>query len=100
MVFTLTYGEPAEAGSSSAPFVRALSGPRHAFAVALALVAPLPFLFPVAALAPLAVLAAPLVALLSMGLSGMAFGGIGGDVVGATGEVCRAVVLVALSAMI
>ena len=100
MVLTLAYGEPAEAGSSSVPFVRALSGPRHAFAVALALVAPLPFLFPVAALAPLAVLAAPLVALLSMRLSGTAFGGIGGDVVGATGEVCRAVVLVALSAMI
>ena len=99
MVLTLAYGEPAEAGSSSVPFVRALSGPRHAFAVALALLAPLPFLFPVAALAPLAVLAAPLVALLSLRLSGTAFGGIGGDVVGATGEVCRAVVLVALSAM-
>jgi adenosylcobinamide-GDP ribazoletransferase len=100
MVLTLAYGEPAEAGSSSVPFVRALSGPRHAFAVALALLAPLPFLFPVAALAPLAALAVPLVALLSLRLSGTAFGGIGGDVVGATGEMCRAVVLVALSVMI
>ena len=99
MVLTLAYGEPAEAGSSSVPFVLALSCPRHAFAVAFALLAPLPFLFPIGALAPLAVLAAPLVALLSLRLSSRALGGIGGDVVGATGEACRAVVLVAMSAM-
>jgi len=100
MVLVLAYGEPAEAGSSSVPFVKTLSGPRHALATVLALLAPLPFLFPVHALAPLVVLAAPLVALFSLRLSGTAFGGIGGDVVGATGEVCRAVVLVALSATI
>lgn len=99
MVLMLAYGEPAEAGSSSVPFVRALSGPRHTFAVTLALLAPLPFCFPLGALAPFAVLAAPIVALLSLRLSSMAFGGIGGDVVGATGEACRAVVLVAISAM-
>ncbi len=99
MVLTLAYGEPAEAGSSSFPFVRALSGQRHAFAVALALLAPLPFLFPIGSIAPLAVLVAPLVALLSLRLSSGALGGIGGDVVGATGEACRAVVLVAMSAM-
>jgi cobalamin synthase len=99
MVLTLAYGEPAETGSSSGPFVRALSGPRHTFAVTLALLAPLPFLFPVAAVAPLAVLAAPLVALISLRLSATAFDGIGGDVVGATGEVCRTVLLVALSTM-
>lgn len=99
MVLMLAYGEPAEAESSSVPFVRALSGPRHTFAVTLALLAPLPFFFPLGALAPFAVLAAPLVALLSLRLSSMAFGGIGGDVVGATGEACRAVVLVAISAM-
>jgi adenosylcobinamide-GDP ribazoletransferase len=99
MVLTLAYGEPAEAGSSSAPFVRALSGPRHTFAITLALLAPLPFCFPLGALVPLAVLAAPLVALLSLRLSNVTFGGIGGDVVGATGEACRAVVLVAMSAI-
>ena len=99
MVLTLAYGEPAEAGSSSVPFVRALSGPRHTFAVTLALLVPLPFLFPMGALAPLAVLAAPLVALLALRLSSMTFGGIGGDLVGATGEACRAVVLVAMSAI-
>jgi adenosylcobinamide-GDP ribazoletransferase len=99
MVLTLAYGEPAEAGSSSVPFIRALSGPRHTFAVTLALLAPLPLLLPIGALAPLTVLAAPLVALLSLRLSSMTFGGIGGDVVGATGEACRAVVLVAMSAI-
>jgi adenosylcobinamide-GDP ribazoletransferase len=100
MVLTLAYGEPAEPGSSTVPFVRALSGPRHAIAVALALLVPLPFLFPVSSLAPVAVLAAPLVALISLRISGSAFGGIGGDVVGASGELCRTVVLVAISALV
>jgi adenosylcobinamide-GDP ribazoletransferase len=100
MVLTLAYGEPAEAGSSTVPFVRALSGPRHASAVALALLAPLPFLFPISSLAPIAVLAVPLVALLSLRVSRSAFDGIGGDVVGASGELCRTVVLVAISAMV
>jgi adenosylcobinamide-GDP ribazoletransferase len=100
MVLTLAYGEPAEAGSTTVAFVRALSGPRHAYAVALALLAPLPFLLPVSSLAPIAVLAAPLVALISLRISGSAFGGIGGDVVGASGELCRTVVLVAMSSMV
>ena len=100
MVLTLAYGEPAEPGSSTVPFVRALSAPRHAIAVALALLVPLPFLFPVSSLAPVAVLAAPLVALISLRISGSAFGGIGGDVVGASGELCRTVVLVAISALV
>jgi adenosylcobinamide-GDP ribazoletransferase len=100
MVLTLAYGEPAEAGSTTVAFVRALSGPRHAFAVALALLAPLPFLFPVSSLAPIAVLAAPLVALISLRIFGSAFGGLGGDVVGASGELCRTVVLVAMSSIV
>lgn len=100
MVLTLAFGESAEAGSSTVPFVRVLSGPRHASAVALALLAPLPFLFPVSSLAPFAVLAAPLVALISLRISRSAFDGIGGDVVGASGELCRTVVLVAISAMV
>jgi adenosylcobinamide-GDP ribazoletransferase len=100
LVLSLAYGTPAEAGSSTVPFVRALSGPRHTSAVALALLAPLPILFPVGPAAPIAVLAAPLVALISLRLSRSAFEGIGGDVVGATGELCRTVVLVAISAMV
>ena len=100
MVLTLAYGEPAQAGSSTVPFVRALTGRRHTSAVAVALLAPLPFLFPISALAPIAVLAAPMVALFSLRISRSAFGGIGGDVVGAGGELCRAVVLVVISAMV
>ena len=100
MVLTLAYGKPAEAGSSTVTFVLALSGPRHASAVALALLAPLPFLFPIGPLAPIAVLAAPLVALIFLRISSSAFDGIGGDVVGASGELCRTLVLVAISAMV
>ena len=100
MLLVLVFGEPADLRSSSVPFVRALSGPHRTPAVIVALLAPLPFLLAMSALlAPLAVLAVPLVALGLLRISAAKFGGIGGDVVGATGEVCRAVVLVALSAM-
>ena len=97
MVLTLAYGKPADARSSTVPFVRALSGPRHATAVALALLAPLPLLLPIGTFAPLAILAAPLVALISLRVAGTKFDGIGGDIVGATGELCRTVVLIAVS---
>lgn len=100
MLLVLVFGEPADSRSSSVPFVRALSGPHRTPAVIVALLAPLPFLLAMGALlAPLAILAVPLVALGLLRISAAKFAGIGGDVVGATGEVCRAVVLVALSAM-
>jgi adenosylcobinamide-GDP ribazoletransferase len=99
MVLTLAYGKPAYARSSTVPFVRALSGPRHATGVALALLAPMPFLLPIGAFAPLAILAAPLVALISLRVARAKFDGIGGDLVGATGELCRAVVLIMISAV-
>lgn len=100
MLLSLAFGKPAEAGSSSVPFVRSLSGPRRTAGIILGLLAPLPFLQLISGLAPLALLAAPLVALIFLRVSKVAFGGIGGDVVGATGEACRAVVLVLLSAII
>jgi len=99
MLLMLAFGEPADPRSSSVPFVRALSG-SHRTSVVVALLAPLPFLLPTSALAPFAILATPLVALGALRVSEAKFGGIGGDVVGATGEVCRAVVLIALSAKI
>jgi len=98
MLLTLAFGEPADARSSSVPFVLALSGPHHTGAVVVALLAPLPFLLATSALAPLAILAAPLVALGAIRVAATKFGGIGGDVVGASGEACRAVLLVLLSA--
>jgi adenosylcobinamide-GDP ribazoletransferase len=101
MLLVLVFGEPADLHSSTLPFVRALSGPHRTPAVIVALLAPLPFLLAMSALlAPLVVLALPLVGLGALWISAAKFGGIGGDVVGATGEVCRAVVLIALSAMI
>jgi adenosylcobinamide-GDP ribazoletransferase len=100
MLLMLAFGEPADPRSSSVPFVRALSGPHRTPAVVVALLAPLPFLLATSALAPLAILAAPLVALGALRISAAMFGGIGGDVVGATGEVSRAALLVLLSATI
>jgi adenosylcobinamide-GDP ribazoletransferase len=100
MLLVLVFGEPADLRSSSVPFVRALSGPHRTPAVIVALLAPLPFLLAMSALlAPLAILAVLLIALGLLRISAAKFGGIGGDVVGATGEVCRAVVLIALSAI-
>src|SRR5918997_2491720 len=85
MLLTLAFGEPADPRSSSVPFVRALSGPFRTPAVVVALLAPLPFLLATSALAPLAILAAPLVALCALRISAAKFGGIGGDVVGGPG---------------
>lgn len=96
MLLTLAFGEPADPGSSSVPFVSTLSGPHRVAGVTLALLAPLPFLLPSGV--PLALFAAPLIALISVRVADETFGGIGGDVVGATGEVCRTVVLITLSA--
>ncbi len=98
MLLVLAFGKPAEPGSSSVPFVRALEGRRRAAGTALALLGPLPFLFLAGGLAPLAVLTAPLTVLVALPLARRAFGGIGGDAAGATGEACRAALLVVLSA--
>ena len=100
MLLTLAFGKPADARSSSVPFVRALSGPGRNVGLVLALLAPLPFLLGTSTLAPLAILAVPLVALGAIRIAATKFGGIGGDVVGATGETCRAALLILLSATI
>jgi len=98
MLFTLAFGEPADRRSSAVPFVRALSGERRAIGIVLALLGPLPFLLAAGALAPIAILTAPLVALGALRIAATKFGGIGGDVVGAAGEATRAVLLILLSA--
>ncbi len=96
MLLMLAFGDPADRTSSSIPFVRALEGRQRSAGLGLALLSPLPFLLPTGA--ALAVLSAPLVALCGLRLSRAAFGGIGGDAVGAAGETCRAVLLVFASA--
>nr|MBA2714749.1 adenosylcobinamide-GDP ribazoletransferase [Rubrobacteraceae bacterium] len=78
MLFTLAFGEPADPGSSSVPFVRALSGPHRTAGMVLALIAPLPFLLTIGVLAPLVLFAVPLIALISVRVAADAFGGIGG----------------------
>jgi adenosylcobinamide-GDP ribazoletransferase len=98
MLLTLAFGEPADEGSSAVPFMRALKGGRRPVGLVLALATPVPFLLPLGGFAMLAVLAAPLLALFALRVSREAFGGLGGDVAGTAGEVCRATLLVFLSA--
>lgn len=98
MLLMLAFGRPAELGSSSTPFVEALFGPRRSLGIAVALFAPLPFLLAAGVVVVPAVLCVPVAALLGLAVSGRAFGGIGGDSVGATGELTRTLLLVLVSA--
>ena len=100
MLLVLLFGEPAEATSSSVPFVRELADRRRVTGLALALLAPPVVLAPLGGYAALAALSVPLTALVGLRVARGAFGGIGGDAVGATGEACRAVLLVSLAATI
>ena len=97
MLLALAFGKPAEPRSSSVPFVRSLKGPHRAVGASLALLAPTLCLLPLGGLAPLAAVLAPLTALVALRVARRAFGGIGGDVVGAVGELARAALLVFLS---
>jgi adenosylcobinamide-GDP ribazoletransferase len=99
MLLTLALGQPAEANSSAVPFVRSLTGPRRMVSISTALLAPLLCLLPLGGLVPLAVLSVPLTALFALQMARRAFAGISGDTVGATGEVARTALLVAMSAM-
>ena len=100
MLLMMAFGRPSEPASSSAPFIEALFGPRRPLALALALLAPLPFLLPAGVTGVLAVLGVPLTAAFGLYLSGRAFDGISGDSIGATGELTRTVLLVLLSTTI
>ena len=101
ILLLLVFGHPAAEGSSSSYFVRALKGRRRAAAVVLAVSLPgfVASLLGWSALVA-SLLAAPAVATLALRISRAAFGGISGDVSGATGELTRAVLLVAFSAAI
>ena len=101
MLLLLVFGKTAEEGSSSVPFVRSLKeGGRRVAALSLALALPPLVALPLGWYAILLALAAPAAtASFALALAKRAFGGISGDVVGATGELARAVLLVALSAI-
>jgi len=99
MLLLLVFGRPAEESSSSAYFARSLKGGRRrglalVLAVALPPLAALPLGVPALLLAGAAPAATALFALV---VARRAFGGISGDVAGATGELARAMLLVALS---
>ncbi len=99
MLLTLLFGRPATEGSSSVHFVCALKvKSRRTSAIVLALALPAVIALPLGWGALAVLLAAPAVALLALRVSAAAFGGISGDVSGATGELARVVLLVTLSA--
>ena len=99
MLLLLVFGQPTGESSSSVHFVRSLKGGRRrSVALILALALPLLAALPLGVPALLLAVAAPTVtALFAHMVAKRAFGGISGDVAGATGELARAVLLVALS---
>jgi adenosylcobinamide-GDP ribazoletransferase len=101
MLLLLIFGHPAEESSSSAYFVRTLKGGKiRGAAFAFALVLPPLVALPLGVPALFIVLAAlTITALFALVVAKRAFGGIMGDVAGATGELARAVLLVSLSAL-
>ena len=100
MLLALAFGKAAESNSSSVPFIRALKGSRRVVGVLLAMLVPLLCILPLGGFALLAALSASLTALVALQMARRTFGGIGGDVVGATGELARAALLVSLSALV
>lgn len=102
MLLLLVFGRPAGENSSSAYFVSSLEeGRRRAAALILALALPPLVALPLGPGALLVALAAPaMTAIAALALANRAFGGISGDVAGATGELARAVLLVVLSGLL
>jgi adenosylcobinamide-GDP ribazoletransferase len=102
MLLLLVFGKPATDSSSSAYFVRALKDRRRrAAALILALALPSLVALSLGPAAFLVTLVVPVATVLfALALARRAFGGIGGDVSGAAGELTRAVLLIALSAIV
>lgn len=99
MTFLLVFGRPAEIRSSSTPFVESLKSPtRRSLALALAAALPPLVALPTGWSALAALCTAPVAALFALRTAQRAFGGIGGDVTGATCELSRSVLLVVFSA--
>jgi adenosylcobinamide-GDP ribazoletransferase len=101
MLLLLVFGKPAEESSSAACFVRSLKeGLPRVVALILALALPPLVVLSLGPVAVLVALAAPVTTVLfALALAKRAFGGISGDVAGATGELARTLLLVVLSAL-
>jgi adenosylcobinamide-GDP ribazoletransferase len=101
MLLLLVLGCPAEEASSAAYFVRSLKeGRRRGAALVFALALPPLTALPLGAPALLLVVTTlAITVLFALAVAKRAFGGISGDVAGATGELARAVLLVSLSAL-
>jgi adenosylcobinamide-GDP ribazoletransferase len=101
MLLLLVFGKPAEESSSAACFVRSLKeGLPRVVALILALALPPLVVLSLGPVAVLVALAAPVATVLfALALAKRAFGGISGDVAGATGELARTLLLVVLSAL-
>jgi adenosylcobinamide-GDP ribazoletransferase len=102
MLLLLVFGKPATDSSSSAYFVRALiDRRRRAAALTVALALPSLVALSLGPAGFLVSLVVPVATVLfALGLARRAFGGIGGDVSGAAGELTRAVLLIALSVIV
>ena len=102
MLLLLVFGKPAVDSSSSAYCVRALrEGRRRIAALILALAIPSLVALSLGSVALLVTLVVLVTTVLfALALARRAFGGIGGDLSGATGELTRAVLLVALSIVV
>ncbi len=101
MLLLLVFGRPADERSSSAHFVRSLKRrSRRGAALVLALVLPTLISLPLGPTALLMALAAPVATVaFAFTVAKRAFGGVSGDLAGCTGELARAVFLIALSAL-
>ena len=97
MVLLMAFGRPATDRSSAVPFVKALRGPRRVAGVVLALVVPAVILLPLGVGPAFVGVLVPTAALVLLVPSGRAFGGITGDLVGASSEATRTVMLVVLA---
>lgn len=102
MLLLLVFGRPADERSSSAHFVRSLKRrSRRGAALVLALVFPTLISLPLGPTVLFMALAAPAVTVaFALTVAKRAFGGVSGDVAGCTGELARAVLLVALSTIV
>lgn len=102
MLLLLVFGRPAEENSSSAYFVRSLKERRRRVgAQVFALALPAVVTLSLGRVAVVLAVGAPAVTVVfALALARRAFGGISGDVAGATGELARAVFLVAVSAAV